>query len=392
MKVMHRLGRFAIFAALAGFLLAACSSPTVTHTITGTVTEAGAVAGDGDAIPLSGVTVSASGRVATTARNGTFELEGVPAGTVTVAFTLEGYAEKSVDLSLTGDAEVDQELSPTGGRVEATGATLDALNELAGSETNETKITLRGNVNDLVGADAAALEGAALEAFTTALTVSELQALVNGRVVVMEVGSNGNFSQEVPVDAGRNTIQLRVFDDAGHAYTSTPIVVTATFEQLDMRITLEWDKGGGTDVDLHLFKRNRGESMARPPLGYLDFSGEWWTDTRHVYYANKLGTDFGEDDSEWAFLDIDDTSGFGPETIVLQEATSGQYHVWVHLYRLPRTVDKTTATVDVEFVPSGSNIPISRTFTKTLTDNWEFWYVTTIDWESGSFTTANLGN
>ena len=66
----------------------------------------------------------------------------------------------------------------------------------------------------------------------------------------------------------------------------------------------------------------------------------------HAYYSNKTPVSH-------VFLDLDDTSSFGPETMTVQPPTeggsyvSGDYHVWVHHY-----------SGDLTFAESGASITL----------------------------------
>jgi Carboxypeptidase regulatory-like domain/Uncharacterized protein conserved in bacteria (DUF2135) len=73
----------------------------------------------------------------------------------------------------------------------------------------------------------------------------------------------------------------------------------------DIRVTLTWDGGPYTDVDLH----------------FIDPNGE------RCYYSNSV-TALG------AELDVDDTDGYGPENIIMEpgEAIPGTYYVEVNYY------------------------------------------------------------
>lgn len=258
-----------------------------------------------------------------------------------------------------------------GPRAEVTGATQENLEALDGSVIDEFKVTLSGNVNDFYAEDVTS--SAALSPFTTALTVTQLDALVNGTVYPVTYDEDGNFTQEVPVDPGPNTIHLRVFDDTGTAYTTDPITVAVSFERLDLRVVLRWDTGDWTDVDLHMFKQGAAEGHTIDPDYFT------WRDNGvpHVGWYSKNPNDFGSTPEENPFLDIDDTQGYGPETIVLQEMTDGNYHIWVHLFNLPGSHDATTATVDVYL---GDQF---QTFTKTLEEDWMTWYVATVSAPTG---------
>jgi Uncharacterized protein conserved in bacteria (DUF2135) len=73
----------------------------------------------------------------------------------------------------------------------------------------------------------------------------------------------------------------------------------------DIRVTLTWDGGPYTDVDLH----------------FIDPNGE------RCYYGNSI-TALG------AELDVDDVDGYGPENIIMEpgEAIPGTYYVEVNYY------------------------------------------------------------
>jgi hypothetical protein len=73
----------------------------------------------------------------------------------------------------------------------------------------------------------------------------------------------------------------------------------------DIRVTLTWEGGPYTDVDLH----------------FIDPNGE------RTYYGNPVSALGAE-------LDVDDVDGYGPENIVLEpgEAIAGNYYVEVNYY------------------------------------------------------------
>ena len=87
-------------------------------------------------------------------------------------------------------------------------------------------------------------------------------------------------------------------------------------------MTLTWNTA--TDIDLHIIEPNGS----------------------HVYFASKTGTT--------ARLDVDDTSGFGPENIFVSAATaaSGIYQIYIVHYSgsIP-----TTSTIAVNLRPGTPN-------------------------------------
>lgn len=387
-----KMSRVSLLLVLLVVLAVGCGGPKAQqpkgqHSVVGMVTEVGTAVGSAPEVPLEGVKVTVDSKTVTTGSDGLFEITNVKSGPQTIKFGLNGYEGRTENVSVEGETVVDVALSPRGGRAAVGGESARVLDDLDGTETDDTVVTLRGNTSDfefseVSGSGTSGL--AEIRPFTTAITVAQLEALVNGTVYVIDIDGSGNFEQEVPIDPGSNTIQLRVFSTEGDAYTTEPIVVTVTFDRLDLRVVLRWDTTGWSDVDLHMFKRNPGEgNPAGDKENFFD-SSEWWGDDRHVYWDNPVPDDFGETTAQNPFLDIDDTDGYGPETIVLQEATNGQYHIWVHFYNKPSDPE-TEATIDVTLRKPGTNEPVTRRFTKTLTEDWEFWYVTTVSWPQGTF-------
>lgn len=377
---------------LAGLVLAGCSQTGAppagdVFTVSGTVTEAGSeTTAFPDGAPLEGVTVTLDGQSVTTGTDGGFSFPDVAAGSWEIGATLAGYDSASEGLEVDSDTGLIIRLEPSGGQVVATGELAQTLAGLDGSETDDSKVTISGNIADLELPAGPA--GEMLAPGSTAITVDKLQALVNGVVYEISFDASGGFHQEVPVNPGPNTIQLRVFNEEGAAHSTEAIIVTVTFERLDLRVLLRWDTTGDSDVDIHMFQRSPSEAPPVPARGFSVW-GEWWNKDRHVYFANKTPQDFGSGTTQNPFLDIDNTEGFGPETIVLQEAADGDYHVWVHFYN--KGADPVTnATVDVTVNQPGAAAPVTRRFTKQLTEDWEYWYVTTVSFPDGSFRDLGL--
>lgn len=380
--------KYGLVLVLIALVLAGCAgggrAPAAGHEVTGTVV-ATAIGLDGDSedVPLIGATVKLGSRSTTTGPNGTFKLTGVASGTHEVTASLDGYEGQSKRIDVQRDLIMDPiTLTPTGGTVGVSGtefADLDGTQE-------DSVIVIRGNVNDfefsqsVAAAMSVAYAAASTPGDTTAITVEQLQALINGTIHEIQVETDGSFQQELPIDPGSNTIQLRVFDDAGDAYTTPIVRVTSTLERLDLRVLMKWDTDD-SDVDIHMFKREPEEVN---PAGRRTLFSPWSPadSERHVGYYNHAPTDFGDGEAQNPFLDIDDTSGYGPETIVLQEATPGYYHIWVHFYDI-REAGPTNVTVDVILNEPGRNAPLQETFTKKLTEDWEYWYVGTVAYPEG---------
>lgn len=363
--------RFVLLVAvvLAGFLITGCmgggGKPGSSYTLSGSVVE------KGTNHPIGQIEVLLGTKHTTTDNQGRFEFTNVEAGTHTVEISVDGYErfEKPVNVNrnLTGQKF---ELVTSAPQVN-----INALEGITdGEELDQAKIRIAGNVNDIL------TPRSEVGSLTTAITIDQLQAIINGTVYEIRVESDGDFDQVLPLDPGSNTIQLRVFDDHGHAGTSAILRVTVTLPRIDLRVILSWDTEG-TDVDLHMFQRTAAE-------GNVVADYDYWAShdlPRHVCYWNKRPEDFGNGPTENPALDIDDMDGFGPETILLQKAASGHYHIWVHYYDADSygfgEVDS-KATVRI-VVNGGTNDPKIYERVHTLTEDWEVWYVGTIVMPSG---------
>ena len=125
--------------------------------------------------------------------------------------------------------------------------------------------------------------------------------IVNGVAMPLSLDEAGNFSRPYAFGAGSNSIEVRSAD--GHqrkrvqfydAYSSKP--------QSRLRIVLSWDTDG-TDLDLHVVS----------------------PDGDHVFYGARTSANGGA-------LDVDVTTGYGPEIYASPTPLRGTYQVWVNYY------------------------------------------------------------
>ncbi|HJL04080.1 MAG TPA: hypothetical protein RMH85_26155 [Polyangiaceae bacterium LLY-WYZ-15_(1-7)] len=120
-----------------------------------------------------------------------------------------------------------------------------------------------------------------------------------------------------PDIAGEYRVRLTVRDDDGDEGSCVTLVRAVATEGL--RVEMFWDTDG-TDMDLHLLRAG----------------GDRWRTNEDCYYVNCIGRgpDWGgpgaEDNPR---LDIDNTSGFGPENINIEEPEPGVYRIGVYAYR-----------------------------------------------------------
>lgn len=130
--------------------------------------------------------------------------------------------------------------------------------------------------------------------------LSEARFILNGDERFIPI-KDGRFSQQVVLGAGANYVKIEATTRGGLTGSSGIKLVTNN-SQMDLKVILTWDTDR-TDVDL------------------------WVTDpsSERVYYGNrhsKLG----------GTLDVDITTGYGPETFTLPRAVPGEYLVQAQYY------------------------------------------------------------
>ena len=104
----------------------------------------------------------------------------------------------------------------------------------------------------------------------------------------------------------------------------------------------------------------------------------------HAYYSNKNPVGF-------VFLDLDDTSSFGPETMTVSPASDGQfvageYHVWVHKYSSTPAFNVSGATVTV--FAGGSQLAQYSLSGAPSDEEIDIWEVTHFTVDAGGDVTA----
>ena len=133
---------------------------------------------------------------------------------------------------------------------------------------------------------------------------SPAKLVVNGVAMPLSLDESGGFVRPYTFGAGSNSIEVRAPDAQSgkqrkrvqffDAYAAKP--------QARLRVVLSWDSDG-TDLDLHVVS----------------------PDGVHVFSGNRIGANGGA-------LDIDVTTGFGPEIYANPAPPKGVYHVFVNYY------------------------------------------------------------
>jgi uncharacterized repeat protein (TIGR01451 family) len=179
----------------------------------------------------------------------------------------------------------------------------------------------------------------------------------------------GSFSASIDLADGENTVTVTV--DNGQGQTASDSI-TVFLVPYALRIELTWSTDNSTDLDAHLI---------RPGSTFNDPVGD-------CYYGNQ-NPDWGLPGVtiDNPFLDRDDFSGYGPETIILlQPYEQGDYEFKVHYYPEGETGAPTTAKVLI-FI----NENLAGTFEQEMdtdheTEPPDIWDCATINWPSGTVT------
>lgn len=141
-----------------------------------------------------------------------------------------------------------------------------------------------------------------------------VQLIVNGSAMPLKVDS-ARFSRPFTFAAGSNSVEIK---------TKNGTVLRRQFYEAndksiktDIRIILSWDTDG-TDLDLHVVTPDGG----------------------HCYYGNRVLHNGGA-------LDVDVTTGYGPEIFSMANGLPGQYAIYLNFYGTGHESDLTVATIDI---------------------------------------------
>ncbi len=214
----------------------------------------------------------------------------------------------------------------------------------------------------------------------------------NGRIVTYEwevlskppgtIVTLGNVGNDTSTDrrefrlftAGAYKIGLHVVDDQGFRSCEQSVVTIQSIPNQKVHIELTWTNpsdpnesdGIGSDVDLHFVK-----------LG----PAEWFMSPYDIYYQNPNA---GKDPiwgPEQPSLDIDVTTGAGPENVTLDNPDNCQwYGIGVHYFR--QQFGTAYATIRVYI----NTVLVYERLHMAMTAGGQFWDVARIHWENGNAT------
>lgn len=124
--------------------------------------------------------------------------------------------------------------------------------------------------------------------------------IVNGVAMPQRIDADGHFSRPYAFAAGSNSVELR--DASGASQRVQFYEAYADRTRPRMRVLLSWDSDG-TDLDLHVVS----------------------PDGQHAFYGNRVVANGGA-------LDVDVTTGYGPEIYSNATPPAGTYLIYVNYY------------------------------------------------------------
>ena len=124
--------------------------------------------------------------------------------------------------------------------------------------------------------------------------------IVNGTAMPLHVNEDGSFARPYAFGRGSNSVEVRA--EGGQRQRVQFYDTSTSKKQARLRVVLSWDSDG-TDVDLHVVTPN----------------GE------HAWYGQRVIAGGGA-------LDVDVTTGYGPEIFSHPAPEKGLYLVYVNYY------------------------------------------------------------
>lgn len=334
--------------------------------VSGTVKEA--ITGN----PIAGATVTIGGKTAETDMQGKYIISNLAGGSQSGTVARYGYTTKNVSVNVAGNTVYNVELSTTAPRVVLNATSAPNIFALDGKTIVAAQTTM--DISGNTGAIVVPRTDGGSTAFANLLVIA------NAQYFEVPVDADNNFSMTIPLNPGSNYLQLGVETAGGAVGVSEVISFTSQLPRSDIRAVLSWDTNG-TDIDIHLFRRTPN------PWTSPQSDADWWDVSKHVFFANPAPNDWGNASTQNPTLDIDDVFGYGPETILLPEAASGTYSLWVHYFSdnsgAP-AVTPTKATVNL-WLYAGTPNQVRKTYTVNLTREWQYVNLATFTLPSGSF-------
>ncbi|WP_426235007.1 YfaP family protein [Pseudomonas sp. TWP3-2] len=135
----------------------------------------------------------------------------------------------------------------------------------------------------------------------TAKTNEPGRLIVNGVSMPLKIDDSGRFDRPFSFPNGSNSVEVRS-PDGQQRHRTQFLNTSGGATPAKLRVLLAWDSDG-TDLDLHLVTPDGG----------------------HIWYGNRVAPNGGA-------LDVDVTTGYGPEIFAMPAPIKGQYLVYVNYY------------------------------------------------------------
>ena len=103
--------------------------------------------------------------------------------------------------------------------------------------------------------------------------------------------------------------------------------------------------------------------------------------THHISYSNRGSAE----SAPYATLDVDDTDGYGPETITIKQSFSGTYIYYIYQYSSTGSLRESGGSIQIYNSPTcdGETIQVPDEGTG------RYWYICDIDGDTGEITVVN---
>ncbi|RON63097.1 YfaP family protein [Pseudomonas fluorescens] len=125
--------------------------------------------------------------------------------------------------------------------------------------------------------------------------------IVNGVSIPLKIDDSGRFDRPFSFPNGSNSVEVRS-PDGKQRHRTQFLNTSGGATPAKLRVLLAWDSDG-TDLDLHLIT----------------------PDGAHIWYGNRVAPN-------GAALDVDVTTGYGPEIFAMPAPIKGQYLVYVNYF------------------------------------------------------------
>ncbi|WP_367375021.1 YfaP family protein [Pseudomonas lini] len=125
--------------------------------------------------------------------------------------------------------------------------------------------------------------------------------IVNGVSMPLKIDPAGRYDRPFSFPNGSNSVEVRS-PDGQQRHRTQFLNTSGGATPAKLRVLLAWDSDG-TDIDLHLVTPDGG----------------------HIWYGDRVAANGGA-------LDVDVTTGYGPEIFAMPAPIKGQYLVYVNYY------------------------------------------------------------